>query len=224
MGLFHFDFVSGSAVWDAMAHQRWPGQEDGGGLLIHHPPSFDPRAGWASTRGGGRSFAGERAKNRTLPNPHFRASALKSVQDDDDDDIGGKVCILQVAHTREPSVLSMGGQTHRKAFVERFELGLSSYGRLSSSSICRCLTTVTTVKGLDHLVRPERKVFFETTSQKPAVTINSEHCWCNANKSRPKWGLNMARNCLVCYLATIKPKYSCNWSQLKAMMILMVVE
>ena len=167
MGLFHFDFVSGSAVWDAMAHQRWPGQEDGGGLLIHHPPSFDPRAGWASTRGRGGHLLGSVQKTGLCPilisePPLWNLSKMmtttmmmlvvKFIKS-----------ILQVAHTREPSVLSMGGQTHRKAFVERFELGLSSYGRLSSSSICRCLTTATTVKGLDHLVRPERKA----TSQKP---------------------------------------------------------
>ena len=170
MGLFHFDFVSGSAVWDAMAHQRWPGQEDGGGLLIHHHPHLTQGQAGPQHEGGGGHLLRSVQKTRLCPilisepplwNPSKMMTTMMMLV------VKFIKSILQVAHTREPSVLSMGGQTHRKAFVERFELGLSSYGRLSSSSICRCLTTLTTVKGLDHLVRPERKVFFETTSQKP---------------------------------------------------------
>ena len=57
------------------------GQEDGAGLLIHHPPSFNPRAGWASIekRRVGWWVICPSAKNTALANRHFPASSLKTI-------------------------------------------------------------------------------------------------------------------------------------------------
>ena len=57
------------------------GQEDGAGLLIHHPPSFNPRTAWASIE---KSRVGwwvicPSAKNTALANRHFLASSLKTI-------------------------------------------------------------------------------------------------------------------------------------------------
>ena len=57
------------------------GQEDGAGLLIHHPPSFNPRAAWASIekRRVGRWVICPSAKNTAPANRHFPASSLKPI-------------------------------------------------------------------------------------------------------------------------------------------------